>query len=98
MKDGIVYIVGAGPGDPKLITVYGLECIQKADIIAYDRLVNPALLDFAKKDAELVYFGKVSFLPPNKPVLLLISTHLNTYYFFSTSKIPIAYNVIYSVL
>lgn len=59
MKDGIVYIVGAGPGDPKLITVYGLECIQKADIIAYDRLVNPALLDFAKKDAELVYCGKL---------------------------------------
>ena len=48
MKDGIVYIVGAGPGDPKLITVYGLECIQKADVIAYDRLVNPKLLDFAK--------------------------------------------------
>lgn len=59
MKDGIVYIVGAGPGDPKLITVYGLECIQKGDIIAYDRLVNPALLDFAKKDAELVYCGKL---------------------------------------
>lgn len=59
MKDGIVYIVGAGPGDPKLITVYGLECIQKADVIAYDRLVNPKLLDFAKKDAELVYCGKL---------------------------------------
>lgn len=49
MKDGIVYIVGAGPGDPKLITVYGLECIQKSDVIAYDRLVNPKLLDFAKR-------------------------------------------------
>lgn len=59
MKDGIVYIVGAGPGDPKLITVYGLECIQKSDVIAYDRLVNPKLLDFAKKDAELVYCGKL---------------------------------------
>ncbi|MCY9547748.1 uroporphyrinogen-III C-methyltransferase [Lysinibacillus xylanilyticus] len=59
MKDGIVYLVGAGPGDPKLITVYGLECIQKADVIAYDRLVNPKLLEFAKKDAELVYCGKL---------------------------------------
>ncbi|KOY83296.1 uroporphyrinogen-III C-methyltransferase [Lysinibacillus macroides] len=59
MKNGIVYIVGAGPGDPKLITVYGLECIQKADVIAYDRLVNPALLKHAKKDAELVYCGKL---------------------------------------
>ena len=59
MNDGIVYLVGAGPGDPKLITVYGLECIQKADVIAYDRLVNPKLLDYAKKDAELVYCGKL---------------------------------------
>ncbi|AVK84621.1 uroporphyrinogen-III C-methyltransferase [Lysinibacillus sp. B2A1] len=59
MKDGMVYLVGAGPGDPKLITVYGLECIQKADVIAYDRLVNPKLLEFAKKDAELVYCGKL---------------------------------------
>lgn len=53
MKEGIVYIVGAGPGDPKLITVYGLECIQKADVIAYDRLVNPTLLDFAKRMQSL---------------------------------------------
>ena len=52
MSNGVVYLVGAGPGDPKLITVYGLECIQKADVIAYDRLVNPKLLDFAKKDAR----------------------------------------------
>ncbi|MGE7093951.1 uroporphyrinogen-III C-methyltransferase [Lysinibacillus sp. NPDC048646] len=59
MKDGIVYLVGAGPGDPKLITVYGLECIQKADVIAYDRLVNPKLLESAKQDAELVYCGKL---------------------------------------
>lgn len=59
MSNGVVYLVGAGPGDPKLITVYGLECIQKADVIAYDRLVNPKLLDYAKKDAELVYCGKL---------------------------------------
>lgn len=59
MKDGKVYLVGAGPGDPKLITVYGLECIQKADVIAYDRLVNPKLLEFAKQDVELVYCGKL---------------------------------------
>lgn len=56
---GTVYLVGAGPGDPKLITVYGLECIQKADVIAYDRLVNPELLKHAKEGAELIYCGKL---------------------------------------
>ncbi|MGE7664580.1 uroporphyrinogen-III C-methyltransferase [Ureibacillus composti] len=55
---GKVYLVGAGPGDPKLITVYGLECIQKADVIAYDRLVNKELLSYAKDTAQLVYCGK----------------------------------------
>lgn len=58
MKPGKVYLVGAGPGDPKLLTVYGLECIQKADVIAYDRLVNPKLLEYAKPEAELIYCGK----------------------------------------
>jgi len=56
---GKVYLVGAGPGDPKLITVRGVECIQEADVIAYDRLANPKLLDYAKKDAELIYVGKL---------------------------------------
>ncbi|KGR74057.1 uroporphyrinogen-III C-methyltransferase [Ureibacillus sinduriensis] len=55
---GKVYLVGAGPGDPKLITVYGLECIKNADVIAYDRLVNKELLKNARETAELVYCGK----------------------------------------
>lgn len=55
---GKVFIVGAGPGDPKLITVYGLECIRQADIIAFDRLVNAQLLKHAKPLAELIYCGK----------------------------------------
>jgi uroporphyrin-III C-methyltransferase len=59
MNKGKVYLVGAGPGDPKLITVYGLECIQKADVIAYDRLVSKELLNHAKKEAELIYCGKL---------------------------------------
>ncbi|MFB3160047.1 uroporphyrinogen-III C-methyltransferase [Neobacillus sp. 179-J 1A1 HS] len=59
MKKGKVYIVGAGPGDPKLITVYGLECIQNSDVIVYDRLVNKQLLNYAKQDAELIYCGKL---------------------------------------
>ncbi|MCL6587147.1 MAG: uroporphyrinogen-III C-methyltransferase [Anoxybacillus sp.] len=58
MKKGTVYLVGAGPGNPKLITVYGLECIEKADVIIYDRLVSSELLRYAKKGAELIYAGK----------------------------------------
>ncbi len=58
MKQGKVYLVGAGPGDPKLLTIYGLECIQKSDVIAYDRLVNPKILEYAKDSAELIYCGK----------------------------------------
>jgi uroporphyrin-III C-methyltransferase len=62
MEKGTVYLVGAGPGDPKLITVRGLECIQCADVIIYDRLANPELLNHAKKGVELIYCGK---LPDN---------------------------------
>jgi uroporphyrin-III C-methyltransferase len=58
MTNGKVYIVGAGPGDEKLITVYGLECIQQADVIIYDRLINKNLLKYAKSGAELIYCGK----------------------------------------
>lgn len=56
---GIVYLVGAGPGDPELITVKGLNCIKKADVIVYDRLVNKELLQYAKPKAELIYCGKL---------------------------------------
>ncbi|SKC75590.1 uroporphyrinogen-III C-methyltransferase [Maledivibacter halophilus] len=55
---GKVYLVGAGPGDYKLITLKGLECIEKADVILYDRLINPKLLKYAKKKAEIIYAGK----------------------------------------
>ena len=53
-----VYLVGAGPGDPGLITVKGKECIQSADVIIYDYLASPALLKYARKSAELIYVGK----------------------------------------
>ncbi|MFQ3545149.1 uroporphyrinogen-III C-methyltransferase [Halobacillus rhizosphaerae] len=53
-----VYLVGAGPGDPDLITVKGMKAIQKADVILYDRLINKELLDYKKSEAELVYCGK----------------------------------------
>lgn len=56
---GKVYLVGAGPGDPELITVKGMRCIRKADVILYDRLINPELLREAKPEAELKYCGKL---------------------------------------
>lgn len=62
MAKGKVYLVGAGPGDPKLLTIKGLECIQSADVIVFDRLVNRELLQHAKPEAELIYCGK---LPQN---------------------------------
>ncbi len=55
---GKVFLVGAGPGDPKLITVRGFELIRSADIIIYDNLVNTDLLHYAKRGAELIYAGK----------------------------------------
>lgn len=58
MSTGKVYLVGAGPGDFKLISIKGLECIRKADVIIYDRLANKRLLLFARAEAELLYVGK----------------------------------------
>lgn len=57
---GKVYLVGAGPGDYKLITVKGLECIKKADVIVYDRLANVKYLEEAKKDCIFINVGKAS--------------------------------------
>jgi uroporphyrin-III C-methyltransferase len=55
---GIVYLVGAGPGDPELITVRGLRRLQRADVLVYDRLVDAALLAEAPPHARRVYAGK----------------------------------------
>ncbi len=55
---GKVYIVGAGPGDPKLLTLRALEVLQSSDVVLYDRLVNPEILEFLKPGTKSVYVGK----------------------------------------
>ncbi|WP_409341723.1 uroporphyrinogen-III C-methyltransferase [Paenibacillus sp. MBLB4367] len=62
---GIVYLVGAGPGDPKLISLRGLEAIRKADVVVYDRLASPQLLKHMKDGAEKIFVGKL----PDKHML-----------------------------
>jgi uroporphyrin-III C-methyltransferase len=63
MQTGKVFLVGAGPGDPQLITVRGLNALAQADVVLYDRLVHPDLLHYARPDAERLYVGKRSGNP-----------------------------------
>jgi uroporphyrinogen III methyltransferase/synthase len=60
MSIGTVYLIGAGPGDPGLITVRGRELLRAADVVVYDRLAPPALLEHARPGAERIYVGKAS--------------------------------------
>jgi len=57
-KSGQVYLVGAGPGELGLVTLRAKECIENADVIAYDHLANPEILRWARDDAEIIYAGK----------------------------------------
>jgi uroporphyrin-III C-methyltransferase/precorrin-2 dehydrogenase/sirohydrochlorin ferrochelatase len=57
-RSGVVHIVGAGPGDPELLTLKALRTLQDADLIVHDRLVDPRVLDMARRDADFLYVGK----------------------------------------
>jgi uroporphyrinogen III methyltransferase/synthase len=58
-KTGKVYLVGAGPGDPGLVTLRAKECIENGDVIIYDHLANPETLGWARDNAEIIYVGKM---------------------------------------
>ncbi len=76
-RPGVAYLVGAGPGDPGLMTARSLELIATADVILYDRLIPDGAIDGARADAELVYVGKKPGDPamPQEAIQALIASH-----------------------
>lgn len=60
MKQGLVYLVGAGPGDAELITMKAVRCLREAEVVVYDRLADPRILNYAPPEAEKIYVGKAS--------------------------------------
>src|SRR5574341_2329202 len=73
---GKVFLIGAGPGDPGLLTLKGQRCLEAADVVVYDYLANDALLAHARPDAERIYVGKRGgdhTLPQEQITALLIA-------------------------
>ncbi len=58
IQAGKVYLIGAGPGDPGLLTLKAKSCIEQADVVVYDYLASPSFLAYARKDAHCIYVGK----------------------------------------
>lgn len=79
VKKGFVSLVGAGPGDPDLLTVKGARVIQQADVVVYDRLVSKEILALANENAEMIYVGKkldFHFVPQDKINQVLVDKAL----------------------
>lgn len=60
MKQGTVFLVGAGPGDPLLLTERGKQCLQEADVVVYDALVSASVLNLTRQDCTLIFAGKTA--------------------------------------
>ena len=58
MKNGMVFLVGAGPGDPRLLTVGAMQCLKRADVVVYDHLADESILSYVPEAAERIYVGK----------------------------------------
>lgn len=76
--EGEALLVGAGPGDPELLTLKAVRALQEADVVLYDRLVTPAILDLARRDAELIPVGKQGGGPstPQADINRLLVNHV----------------------